>query len=268
MANRIDERFNALRGAGKSGLVTYIGAGDPHLQATVDIAVEFDRIGVDVLELGLPFSDPLADGIVNQLAAARALASGATTAGVLEAVRQIRQRAQIPIVLYTYMNPIYRYGFAKFVEDAEAAGVDGLLILDLPPDEDENNPDLQVTSGMRRIRLIAPTTPEPRISRLVKNASGFIYYVSREGVTGERSDIADTMPDRVSMIREKTALPIAVGFGISTPAQVAQVAGCADAVVVGSAIVRRIAEQGSEHNLARRIGEFVSPLVAAAHREG
>jgi tryptophan synthase alpha chain len=121
---------------------------------------------------------------------------------------------------------------------------------------------------MRRIRLIAPTTPEPRISRLVKNASGFIYYVSREGVTGERSDIADTMPDRVSMIREKTALPIAVGFGISTPAQVAQVASCADAVVVGSAIVRRIAEQGSDPNLAQRIGEFVSPLVAAAHREG
>ena len=268
MGNRIDERFRALREAGKSGLVTYIGAGDPSLQATVDIALEFDRIGVDVLELGLPFSDPLADGIVNQLAAARALAAGATTAGVLDAVRQIRRQAEIPSGLYTYMNPIYRYGFSKFVSDAEAAGVDGLLILDLPPDEDETNPDLQVSSGMRRIRLIAPTTPEPRIARLVKNASGFIYYVSREGVTGERSDIADTMPERVKMIRDKSALPIAVGFGISTPEQVAQVAACADGVVVGSAIVRRIAEQCSEPDLARRIGDFVRPLVAAAHREG
>ena len=267
MANRIDERFKALRAAGKAGLVTYIGAGDPTLQATVDIALEFDRIGVDVLELGLPFSDPLADGIVNQLAAARALAAGATTRGVLDAVRQIRQKADIPIVLYTYMNPIYRYGFAQFVADAETAGVDGLLILDLPPDEDANNPDLQVSSAMRRIRLIAPTTPEPRVSRLVKDASGFIYYVSREGVTGERTDIADTMPDRVAVIRKNTSLPIAVGFGISTPEQVSRVAECADAVVVGSAIVRRIAELGRGEGLAHQMGMFVSPLVAAAHRE-
>lgn len=267
MANRIDERFKALKSAGKAALVTYIGAGDPGMQETIDIALEFDRIGVDVLELGLPFSDPLADGIVNQLAAARALAAGATTAGVLEAVKRIRLSADIPIVLYTYMNPIYRYGFAKFVKDAESAGVDGLLILDLPPDEDERNPDLQVASNLRRIRLIAPTSPEQRIARLVNDASGFIYYVSREGVTGERSDIADSLPERVAAIRARTTLPIAVGFGISTPEQVSQVARCADGVVVGSAIVRRIAENAAAPDLAARIASFVRPLVAAAHRD-
>ena len=261
--NRIDEKFSALRAAGRKALIAYISAGDPNLAATRALAVAFEKAGVDILELGVPFSDPLADGVVNQLAAARALASGTTVHGVLDCVRAIRRESQLPIVLYTYMNPIYRYGFEAFHRDAEAAGVDGLLILDLPPDEDAQNSELRQSSGLKRIRLIAPTTPPARIAQLTKDASGFIYYVSREGVTGERADVSDTMAGRVAEIRATTSLPIAVGFGISNPEHVRQVAECADAVVVGSAIVKQIAVAGDAPDLATRLADFVRPLAAA-----
>src|SRR4051794_9082455 len=148
MPNRIDQKFAALRATGGRALIAYISAGDPHLEATCELALAFDRAGVDILELGVPFSDPLADGVVNQMAATRALAAGTTTAGVLDCVRAIRRDSQIPIVLYTYMNPIYRYGFEPFHRTAESAGVDGLLILDLPPDEDEQNAEFTQTTGL------------------------------------------------------------------------------------------------------------------------
>lgn len=263
MPNRIDQKFAALRETGGRALIAYISAGDPHLAATRELALAFDRAGVDILELGVPFSDPLADGVVNQMAAIRALAAGTTVLGVLECIREIRRSSQIPIVLYTYMNPIYRYGFEKFHRDAEAAGVDGLLILDLPPDEDEQNAELAQQTGLKRICLIAPTTPADRIARLTARASGFIYYVSREGVTGERSELAASLPERVQEIRATTALPIAVGFGISTAEQVREVAGLAEGVVVGSAIVKRVEQWGKEPDLARRMEEFVRPLAAA-----
>ena len=265
MSNRIDEHLARLRQSGQKALIAYISAGDPNLNATRALALAFEKAGVDVLELGVPFSDPLADGIVNQMAAARALESGTTVAGVLECVRQIRRESQMPIVLYTYMNPIYQYGFERFHADAEAAGVDGLLLLDLPPDEDQHSPEFTVQSHLRRIRLIAPTTPPERIARLTKGASGFLYYVSREGVTGERSDIAESLPERVALIRQHSALPVAVGFGISTPEQVRAVAAHADAVVVGSAIVKRIAEHGADPDLADKVAALVAPLAAAAH---
>ncbi len=263
MPNRIDEKFATLRSGGKKALIAYISAGDPNLAATRALALAFERAGVDILELGVPFSDPLADGVVNQLAAARALAAGTNVHGVLDCVREIRRESQLPIVLYTYVNPIYRYGFAEFHRDAEAAGVDGLLILDLPPEEDAQNAELRETSGLRRIRLIAPTTPPARIAELTKDASGFIYYVSREGVTGERAEVSDTMAGRVAEIRATTSLPIAVGFGITTPEHVRQVAACADAVVVGSAIVKQIAAAGDAPDLAQRLADFVAPLAAA-----
>ena len=264
MPNRLDEKFAALRSAGHTALITYISAGDPNLAATRALALAFEKAGVDILELGVPFSDPLADGVVNQLAAARALASGTTVHGVLDCVRGIRRESQIPIVLYTYMNPIYRYGFTEFHRDAEAVGVDGLLILDLPPDEDAQNAELSESSGLKRIRLIAPTTPPARIAQLTAGASGFVYYVSREGVTGERSEVADSLTERVAAIRATTPLPIAVGFGISTPAHVRQVAAVADAVVVGSAIVKRIGEAGDVPDLPERLTSFVRPLAEAA----
>jgi len=263
MQNRIDAKFTGLRAQSKKALIAYISAGDPHLAATRELALALEGAGVDILELGVPFSDPLADGIVNQLAASRALAAGTTVRGVLDAIRELRRESQIPIVLYTYMNPIYRYGFAEFHRDAEAAGVDGLLILDLPPDEDVRNAELATTSGLKRIRLIAPTTPPSRIAQLTGGASGFVYYVSREGVTGERQDVAASLPERVRAIRATTSLPIAVGFGISSPEQVREVARHADAVVVGSAIVKRIGEWGGEPDLAKRIGDLVRPLAAA-----
>ena len=263
MANRIDSTFSALHARNQKAMIAYIAAGDPTLAATEALVPALERAGVDLIELGVPFSDPLADGIVNQLAAARALQAGATAIKVLECVRNIRRGCQVPIVLYTYLNPIYRYGFRKFQEDALAAGVDGLLILDLPPDEANTNPDFDIIPDLKQIRLIAPTTPDARIGQLTKNASGFLYYVSREGVTGERAEIAESLADRVAAIRAPTQLPIAVGFGISSPEQVRQVAAVADAVVVGSAIVKKIAEWGAEADLASRLENFVSPLAAA-----
>jgi tryptophan synthase alpha chain len=265
MSNRIDQKFAELRAAGKKALIAYIAAGDPNLDATRELVWAFEKAGVDLLELGVPFSDPLADGVVNQLAAARALAAGTNVQGVLEMVREVRKRSEIPIVLYTYMNPIYRYGFESFHRDAEAAGVDGLLILDLPPDEDAQNSELSQHTGLKRIRLIAPTTPEKRIAQLTAGASGFIYYVSREGVTGERAEIATSLPERVAAIRATTTLPIAVGFGISNPEHVRQVAEHADAIVVGSAIVKQIGDFGRDSTLVTRLADFVRPLAEAAH---
>jgi tryptophan synthase alpha chain len=267
MLNRIDRTFETLRTRSQSALIAYIAAGDPDMETTERIVLSFEKAGVDLIELGLPFSDPLADGIVNQMAASRALAAGATTAKVLDLIRSIRRQSEIPIVLYTYLNPIYRYGFGKFMADAEEAGVDGLLILDLPPDEAESNPDFTTASPLKRIRLIAPTTPEERIAKLTQGASGFIYYVSREGVTGERTDVAASLPERVSAIRATTALPIAVGFGISTPEQVRSVALVADAVVVGSAIVKRIGEWARDPDLVEKLHAFVAPLAAAAKQK-
>jgi tryptophan synthase alpha chain len=262
--NRIDKKFEQLRANGQKGFIAYIGAGDPNLAATEALTLALEEAGVDILELGVPFSDPLADGVVNQQAAQRALNAGTTLRGVLDTVRSIRQKSQIPIVLYTYMNPIYLFGFAEFLKQAEDAGVDGVLLLDLPPDEDLG--EFDVASGIKRIRLIAPTTPPERIAQLTKRAEGFVYYVSREGVTGERTTIADTMASGVAAIRATTDLPIAVGFGISTPEQAREVASHADAVVVGSAIVKRIGEYGGQPDMVAKVADFVRPLAAATKK--
>ena len=257
MQNRIDQCFEALRARNEKAFIAYICAGDPDLARTVDLALALEKAGTDILELGIPFSDPLADGLVNQLAAQRALEAGATVPGVLDCIRRIRIRSQIPIVLYTYLNPIFQFGFDRFHREAADAGVDGLLILDLPPEED------QPSEGPFHIRLIAPTTPPERIQRICSRAAGFIYYVSREGVTGVQSSVASSLQERVAEIRKWTRLPVAVGFGISTAEQAREVAQVADAIVVGSAIVQRINESAAKSDLPARIGEFVAPLVSA-----
>jgi tryptophan synthase alpha chain len=261
--NRIDARFAQLRAAQQKGFVVYIGAGDPTLEATRQLALAFEKAGVDVLELGVPFSDPLADGLVNQLAAQRGLESGTTPQKVLETVAAIRRDSQIPIVLYIYFNLIHKRGVKQFIDDAARAGVDGLLVLDLPPEESENYEALMADAGLRNIYLIAPTTPEDRIELIVKRARGFIYYVSREGVTGMQTKISDTIAAMTAKIRAHTDLPIAVGFGISNPEQARLVAQYAEAIVVGSAIVNQIAQQGKSPTLVQSVGDFVKTLAAA-----
>jgi tryptophan synthase alpha chain len=261
MNNRIDQRFLQLRKQGTSGFMAYITGGDPTPEKTVDIALALSKAGVDFLEIGIPFSDPLADGEANQLAAQRALCAGTTVPKLLKAIVEIRKNVDIPIILYSYLNPLFQYGLERFERDAAAAGADGLLLLDLPPDETllPDNPK----KLLHRIRLVAPTTSKERIKQIVSRGDGFIYYVSREGVTGERESLSQTIEEHVAMIRAETELPVAVGFGISNANQASQVALLADAVVVGSAIVRRIGEFGQDQQLSQRIQEFVEPLVKA-----
>ena len=261
MDNRIDQSFLRLQKQGSSGFMAYITGGDPTLERTVDIAVALSAAGVDFLEIGIPFSDPLADGPANQHGAKRALAAGATVPKLLETIARIREKLEFPIILYSYLNPLFQYGLEKFERDAAMAGADGLLLLDLPTEETllgENQEQI-----LHRIRLVAPTTSQERIQQIVSQASGFVYYVSREGVTGEREDLSQSIGEHVAMIRQATNLPVAVGFGISSAAQARQVASLADAVVVGSAIVRRIGEFGNDERLPHRLQEFVRPLVEA-----
>ena len=261
--NRIEERFARLQRDGRKGFVVYIGAGDPDLEATRQLALAFDGAGVDVLELGVPFSDPLADGLVNQLAAQRGLDSGTTPARVLETVAAIRRDSQIPIVLYIYFNLVHRIGLETFITNAAQAGVDGLLVLDLPPEEADLYEALMRAAGLCNIYLVAPTTPEDRVAYIVKRGAGFIYYVSREGVTGMQTQIADTIGAMTARIRAHTDLPIAIGFGISNPEQAKAVAQAADACVVGSAIVNQIATHGRSPELVPRVTQFVAEMVQA-----
>jgi len=261
--NRIDSLFASLKTEGRTAMIAYITGGDPTLEASGKIARALERSGVDLLELGIPFSDPLADGATIQAAAGRAIAAGASVPGILDLVREIRTTSQIPIVLFTYLNPVYVYGFEKFQADAAAAGADGLLLLDLPPQEAARNSELASAHGLKTIRLIAPTTPPERLQEITDAAEGFIYYVSREGVTGEQSSLSLDIAERVAAIRNLTNVPVAVGFGISNPEQAATVAALADGVVVGSAIVRRIAEIGNIPELPSLIEDFVKPIAQA-----
>jgi tryptophan synthase alpha chain len=278
--NRIDECFTQLRSTKRKGFIPYICAGDPNLKKTVELALALESAGADLVELGIPFSDPLADGVVNQLAAQRALAVGMTVGGVLECVRQIRDKSAIPIVLYTYLNPILQFGFEKVHREAEEVGVDGLLILDLPPEEETAAPpkldrlkrssshgsDVEIANGnVFHIRLIAPTTSLERAREIVVKAKGFLYYVSREGVTGVRDAIVASLGDRLAELRKLSNLPIAVGFGISNIEQARQVAQDADAVVVGSAIVDLIAKHGDKPDLIDKVGLFARQLADAVH---
>lgn len=261
--NRIVERFAKLKRENKKAFVVYIGAGDPHLEATRQLALEFDKSGVDVLELGVPFSDPLADGLVNQLAAQRGLESGTTPPKLLETVAAIRKQSQIPIVFYVYFNIIHRVGMERFIADCAKAGVDGLLVLDLPPEESDNYEAQMAKAGLCNIYLVAPTTPEARMEKIVKRGAGFIYYISREGVTGMQSSVASNLASQVAKIRSHTSLSIVVGFGISNPEQAKDVARDADGCVVGSAVVNQIAANGKSADLVPKLGAFVKAMADA-----
>jgi tryptophan synthase alpha chain len=266
--NRIVEKFAQLKSAKKKGLVVYIGAGDPNLEATRQLALAFDQAGVDILELGVPFSDPLADGLVNQLAAQRGLESGTTPPKLLATIKAIRRQSQIPLVLYIYFNLIHKVSMEKFINDCAAAGVDGLLVLDLPPEESDNYEAMMKQAGLCHIYLVAPTTPEDRMELIVKRGSGFIYYISREGVTGMQTSVATNLASQVAKIRAHTNLPIAIGFGVSNPEQAKAVAREGDACVVGSAIVNQIAEHGKSPELVARVGGFVRTIKQALESAG
>lgn len=261
MPDRLADTFASLRSSGKKAFIAYIAAGDPSFETSLEIMKTLADSGADIIELGLPFSDPLADGIVNQMAADRALKAGMTTARSLDLVRAFRATHQTPIVFFTYLNPVFTYGYQKFHADAEAAGVDGILLLDLPPDEAEKNPDLAAGSELKHIRLIAPTTPADRVELLAKAAEGFIYALSRTGVTGAHGGPAANIAEQVAAIRRHAAVPVCVGFGISNPEQAAMVAKSADGVIVGSAIVKQV--EMNPENPTAAVRSFVSPLIAA-----
>lgn len=265
--NRIDRRFQALKTAGRKALVPFVTAGDPSLEATVPVLQALVAAGADVLELGVPFSDPLADGLTNQLAAQRALESGMTMAKVCELVRRIREFSQVPIIFYTYYNLVFAHGVENYVRAAREAGVDGMLTLDLPPEESQEVAEACRKHGLQTVMIVAPTTPDSRIARIAAATTGFIYYVSREGVTGVRDQLAGNIPEMLGRIRKHTTLPVVVGFGISSRAQVAQVAAHADGVVVGSALVNCIKENlGSAEKIVARIGAVAADLSAGVKR--
>lgn len=261
MPNRIDTTFARLRETRQKAFVAYVAAGDPDFETSLEIIKALADAGSDIIELGLPFSDPLADGIVNQMAAERALKSGMSTTRAIELIRRFRETHETPIVLFTYLNPIFTYGFEKFHHDAAAAGADGILLLDLPPDEAALNTDLSVGAGLKHIRIIAPTTPPDRVKILAQASEGFIYLLSRTGVTGSHGAPSANIAAQVAAIRVHCDTPICVGFGISTPEQAAEVAKSADGVIVGSAIVKQV--ELHPQNAANAVSAFAAPLIAA-----
>ncbi len=241
---RIERRFASLAGDARAGLIAFVTAGDPDAETSAEILRGLPAAGADLIELGMPFSDPMADGPAIQAASQRALKSGANMRRTLAMVRAFRRHdGDTPVVLMGYYNPIYVYGVARFLTDALAAGVDGLIVVDLPPEEDAELCAPTLDTAMRFIRLAAPTTDDARLAKLLVNASGFLYYVSIAGITGTRSADSAAVARAVARLRRATRLPIAVGFGIKTPEQAAQIARTADAAVVGSAIVGHIADR-------------------------
>jgi len=259
---RLAETFASLKSAHRKAFIAYVAAGDPTFDLSLEIMHALANVGADVIELGLPFSDPLADGIVNQMAADRALKAGMTTARALELIRVFRENNdKTPIVIFTYLNPIFTYGFAKFQLDAVNAGADGILLLDLPPDEAELSEELAENHGLSHIRLIAPSTPPERVKLLAEKAEGFIYALSRTGVTGGHSAPAETIPAQVAAIKAHTDVPVCVGFGISTADQAAMVAKASDGIIVGSAIVKQV--ELNQQNPAKAVADFTKPLIAA-----
>ena len=255
--------FRELRARNEAALIPYVVAGDPNLDATAALVREFAARGADIIELGVPFSDPMADGPANQRASQRGLKSGASLTAILAMVSELRKETEIPFILFGYFNPIFHYGCERLCADAARAGVDALLVVDLPPDEAAELKTPARANGLDLIFLLAPTTPIERARKVVSTASGFIYYVSVTGVTGARSVLASDLEEQVTNLRSVTDLPIGVGFGISTPEQAGQVARFADAVVVGSAISLLIEANAQSPDLVTRVGELVGSMKRA-----
>lgn len=260
---RIDAKFAKLKAAGKKAFVSYVMAGDPDYARAREVVLGLPGAGVDIIELGLPFTDPMADGATIQLAGQRALAAGMTLKKTLQMVRDLRaQDDETPVVLMGYYNPIYSHGVQKFLVDAKEAGVDGLLVVDLPPEEDAELCIPAQAAGLNFIRLATPTTDAKRLPKVLQNTSGFVYYVSITGITGTGVAAAQDVAPEVARIKSQTDLPVIVGFGINTPQAAQDIAAVADGAVVGSAIVARIARGDSTADILA----YVADLAAGAHR--
>lgn len=265
MANRIDTTFARLRELNQKAFVAYVAGGDPDFDRSLEILHALADAGADVIELGVPFSDPMADGIVNQLAAERALKSGMNTHRIIDLIKAFRETRETPLVLFTYLNPVYAYGYEVFHKDAAAAGADGILLLDLPPSEVAASADFAHGEALHHIHLIAPTTPPERRKTLAQASQGFIYALSRTGVTGAHSAPSEEIGAQVEEIRAITDTPVCVGFGITTPEQAAEVASHADGVIVGSAIVRTVQDHADDPEVAKAVTKLVTPLIEATH---
>ncbi len=268
--NRIAKRFAELKAAGKKAFIAYLCAGDPTLDATVELVVQMaeqtdPERRVDIIELGIPYSDPMADGAANQAACERALASGTSVKGVLDTVRRIRERSQVPILFFTYLNPVLRYGADKFAKDAVAAGADGILPLDLPPEEGPEFIETMRKAGLANVCLAAPTSTPARRALLARESRGFLYYVCRLGVTGERAELPKDLGAQVKALKDACAAPVCVGFGISTPEQAAAAAKHGDGAIVGSHLVRLIERHGKARDLAKVVAQRAGELAAAVH---
>jgi len=260
---RISRLFERLRARGERALIAYLTAGDPSLERTVSLVEALERGGADLIELGVPFSDPIADGPVIQRACQRALQAGTSLARVFDVARRIRQRSEIPLLLFSYLNPVLRYGFEAAARDAVAAGVDGFLLTDLSVEEASAYTPILRSAGLDTVFLAAPTSTDARLRLVAQHCTGFVYLVSRTGVTGERDALSGQLEPLVQRLRRVTTLPLAVGFGIARPNQAAAAARLADGVVVGSAFVRLIEESEGCPDLERRLEEFARQLKQA-----
>lgn len=263
-STRISKRFAELRASGELGIVAYITAGDPSLDATHKFVLALAEAGADVIELGIPFSDPLADGPTIQRASERALRAGATLKGVLDLVRRIRESSQVPLVLFTYFNPVLQMGLEKFAAAAAQAGADGVLVTDLTPEESEDYRRILHAQHLDTIFLAAPTSTDERLQKISAASSGFLYVISRTGVTGAKDALPDDLPGLLRRVRNFTQLPIAVGFGISLPGHVSVLGGLADGAVVGSALVSEIEQASSVDAAATALRDRIRCLKAAA----
>jgi tryptophan synthase alpha chain len=257
---RIGDKFESLRGRKEKALIVYLTAGDPSLSVTKKLIFGMEKAGVDILEIGVPFSDPTADGPVIQAASQRALKAGTTLQGVLDLVAEVRKVSEIPIVLFGYFNPIFAYGVKKFAHAAHSAGVDGVLVVDLPYEEAKELRNYTDVIGIDFISLIAPTTGKERLTKIAAEAMGFLYYISITGITGTAAPKINNIKSEVGKIRKTTNLPIAVGFGISKPQQARDIACFADGVVIGSAFVRLIDENKNNRDLIKIVSDYASVI--------
>ena len=263
MMNRIDQKFIELRKAKKKAFIAFITAGDPDLHTTEELVLALEKAGADIVELGVPFSDPLADGPTIQAASYRSLQKGTTLRKILATVKRIRARSDVPIALMTYYNPVFHFGEKAFVQQAKAAGVDGVIIPDLPLEEAGDLRRFAMKSGLATIFFVAPTTTPERLKPVVKAATGFIYYVSVAGVTGARKAVPSEIAVKIRLVKALTRKPVCVGFGVSTPEQARAISRVADGVIVGSAIVKKIKEFEGSKDLVPRVRAFVAALVKA-----